>query len=296
MTSMSDVSPARIGLLIDYLDDEGGFDENILPVAATRRRRVRRAAASSSGRSSSSSAPCKDCPTAPSAPSAMPSTSWWTRVRLSSSGRGCPRTVSALRPICRGRSPRSPASRWERPKRCWGSGCSGFPPARWRKSRSSWRPSPRSTAAASVGIAFEDSLIGNEYLRTTRVACKDAGLRITAEVPIPQVAGREARRRWRSLAADKPDGILHVGFGLGIPGMNDALEAIGWMPPALHDDGLRVRRDERVVAQTARRVDRPRPVRRAQRDGPGVPRQVRSPPRPAARVLLSACTATTSGE
>ena len=23
--------PARIGLLIDYLDDEGGFDENILP-------------------------------------------------------------------------------------------------------------------------------------------------------------------------------------------------------------------------------------------------------------------------
>ncbi|MFY9918085.1 MAG: hypothetical protein WAL26_06750, partial [Mycobacterium sp.] len=28
---MSDVKPARIGLLIDYIDDQGGFDENILP-------------------------------------------------------------------------------------------------------------------------------------------------------------------------------------------------------------------------------------------------------------------------
>ena len=28
---MSDVTPARIGLLFDYIDDEGGFDENILP-------------------------------------------------------------------------------------------------------------------------------------------------------------------------------------------------------------------------------------------------------------------------
>ena len=28
---MSDVTPARIGLLIDYIDDDGGFDENILP-------------------------------------------------------------------------------------------------------------------------------------------------------------------------------------------------------------------------------------------------------------------------
>ena len=35
----------------------------------------------------------------------------------------------------------------------------------------------------------------------------------------------------RILAEGKPDGILHVGFGLGIPGMNAALEAIGWMPP-----------------------------------------------------------------
>jgi ABC-type branched-subunit amino acid transport system substrate-binding protein len=82
----------------------------------------------------------------------------------------------------------------------------------------------------SVGIAFEDSLIGNEYLRTTRAACADAGLRITAEVPIPQVQA-DKRAAMKLLAADRPDAILHVGFGLGIPGMNDALEEIGWLPP-----------------------------------------------------------------
>jgi ABC-type branched-subunit amino acid transport system substrate-binding protein len=82
----------------------------------------------------------------------------------------------------------------------------------------------------SVGIAYEDSLIGQEYLRTTRVACQGAGLRITAEVPIPQVEA-EKRTALATLAASKPDAIVHVGFGLGILGMNAALEQIGWMPP-----------------------------------------------------------------
>jgi ABC-type branched-subunit amino acid transport system substrate-binding protein len=82
----------------------------------------------------------------------------------------------------------------------------------------------------TVGIAFEDSLIGAEYLRTARAACKNVGLRITAEVPIPQVEA-EKQAAMAVLAEDKPDGILHVGFGLGIPGINAALEALGWMPP-----------------------------------------------------------------
>ena len=82
----------------------------------------------------------------------------------------------------------------------------------------------------TVGIAFEQSLIGAEYLRTTRRACADAGLRITAEVAIPQVEA-EKEAAMRALAESQPDAILHVGFGLGIPGMNAALEAIGWMPP-----------------------------------------------------------------
>jgi branched-chain amino acid transport system substrate-binding protein len=82
----------------------------------------------------------------------------------------------------------------------------------------------------TVGVAFEDSLIGTEYLRTTRRACAEVGLRITAEVPIPQVEA-EKQQAMELLGADRPDAILHVGFGLGIPGMNAALEAIGWVPP-----------------------------------------------------------------
>lgn len=82
----------------------------------------------------------------------------------------------------------------------------------------------------TIGIAFEDSLIGREYLRSARSACQEAGLRITNEVAIPQVQA-EKRAAMELLAADRPDGVVHVGFGLGIPGMNDALREIGWMPP-----------------------------------------------------------------
>src|SRR5439155_22351087 len=63
----------------------------------------------------------------------------------------------------------------------------------------------------TVGIAYEDSLIGHEYLRATRAACGDAGLRITAEVPIPQVEA-DKRQAMTTLAAQKPDAIVHVGF------------------------------------------------------------------------------------
>jgi ABC-type branched-subunit amino acid transport system substrate-binding protein len=82
----------------------------------------------------------------------------------------------------------------------------------------------------SVGIAYEDSLIGHEYLRSTRAACVDAGLTITGEVPIPQVDA-EKHQAMKVLADEEPDGLVHVGFGLGLIGMNAALEQIGWVPP-----------------------------------------------------------------
>jgi ABC-type branched-subunit amino acid transport system substrate-binding protein len=82
----------------------------------------------------------------------------------------------------------------------------------------------------SVGIAFEDSLIGHEYLRSARSACRGADLRITGEVAIPQVEAEKAAAM-AELAAEKPDAILHVGFGLGLVGMNQALKEIGWLPP-----------------------------------------------------------------
>ena len=146
----------------------------------------------------------------------------------------------------------------------------------------------------TVGIAFEDSLIGIEYLRTTRVACADAGLRITAEVPIPQVQS-DKQTAMATLAADKPDAILHVGFGLGILGINDALREIGWDATAIHHHGVRIRVDHPMVARTARRLDRAGPSTTSATWWPAVSRPVRSAPRTQAGVLLPRkCTAVTS--
>jgi ABC-type branched-subunit amino acid transport system substrate-binding protein len=81
----------------------------------------------------------------------------------------------------------------------------------------------------SVALAYEDSLLGNEYLRAARRACGEAGLRITAEVAIPQLEAGKLETM-RTLAAGRPDGVLHLGFGLGVVGMNAALHEIGWEP------------------------------------------------------------------
>ena len=81
----------------------------------------------------------------------------------------------------------------------------------------------------TVGIAHETSLIGDEYVRAARVACLEYGLRVVAEVAIPQVEA-DKQAAMAALAGAKPDGIMHVGFGLGLLGMNQALEALGWVP------------------------------------------------------------------
>ena len=82
---------------------------------------------------------------------------------------------------------------------------------------------------ATVGIAYEASLIGEEYLHSTRVACKEYGLRVTAEVAIPQIE-HEKQAAIAELAQERPDALMHVGFGLGLFGMNEALQELGWMP------------------------------------------------------------------
>jgi ABC-type branched-subunit amino acid transport system substrate-binding protein len=81
----------------------------------------------------------------------------------------------------------------------------------------------------TVALAYEDSLLGNEYLRAARAACRQVGLKVTAEAAIPQLEA-DKRETMRALAAGKPDGVLHVGFGLGVVGMNAALAEIGWAP------------------------------------------------------------------
>jgi branched-chain amino acid transport system substrate-binding protein len=81
----------------------------------------------------------------------------------------------------------------------------------------------------SVAIAYEDSLLGNEYLRAARAACKQIGMPITGEAPIPDVPSAKGEAM-KGLAKGNPDGLMHVGFGLGVIGMNDALKEIGWAP------------------------------------------------------------------
>ena len=48
---------------------------------------------------------------------------------------------------------------------------------------------------------------------------------------IPQVATEKRVGDGGAARAAKPDAIFHVGFGLGLLGMNEALDAIGWKPP-----------------------------------------------------------------
>ena len=81
----------------------------------------------------------------------------------------------------------------------------------------------------SAGIVFEDSLLGNEYLRRARDACNELGLKITGEAGVPQIEA-DKRAVVIALAEGRPDCILHVGYGYGLPGINAALKEIGWMP------------------------------------------------------------------
>jgi hypothetical protein len=123
---MVDVTPARIGLLIDYLDGHGGFDENILPslqlvadefvAGGIIERPVEFVTRAVQGA----------CRTDPFERCAMHSSSSLRKTYLSSSDPGFLRTVWRCAPMSK-TSPRCPSSRWAPPKACWGV---GFRPAR----------------------------------------------------------------------------------------------------------------------------------------------------------------------
>ena len=124
------------------------------------------------------------------------------------------------------------ASRWRRPRPCRRVGVrteqrlDGGRADRWPR----W---PEHDGRTSVGIAYEQSLIGQEYLRTAPASRVSTPGRGHGEVAIPQVGGRAPGRPWRSSQhRASPTAMFHVGFGLGLLGMNEgALEAIGWDPP-----------------------------------------------------------------
>jgi branched-chain amino acid transport system substrate-binding protein len=221
------VSPARVGLLVDYLDAENGYDENVLPslqlVAddyverGILERPVEFVVRAVQGLPNGSFRRVRDAFYELVDEDALVIFGPW----VSENGVALRRYVEDLAqvPIITMGASESMLGEW----------VFGLPAGSMEE-----EPIIMATVAAldgcrTVGIAFEDSLIGHEYLRTTRVACGQAGLTITAEVPIPQVES-DTRDALATLAADKPDALMHVGFGLGIIGMNAALEAIGWMP------------------------------------------------------------------
>lgn len=81
-----------------------------------------------------------------------------------------------------------------------------------------------------ISVVHEQSLVGNQYLDFFRQACRDTGLEIVAEVGVPQVE-TDKSRVVRALQAPDPDAVMHVGFGHGLWGINDALAELGWDPP-----------------------------------------------------------------
>jgi branched-chain amino acid transport system substrate-binding protein len=82
----------------------------------------------------------------------------------------------------------------------------------------------------TVAVTYERSLIGQKYLSFFREACEVEGLAIVGEHAIAQ-SGVDATAVVQALHAAAPDAIVHLGFGLGVVGVNDALAALDWDPP-----------------------------------------------------------------
>ena len=83
---------------------------------------------------------------------------------------------------------------------------------------------------ARVAVIYERSLIGQKYLASFRDACRVERLAIVCEAPIAQ-SGVDATEVVGALHESSPDAIVHLGFGLGVVGVNDALAALDWDPP-----------------------------------------------------------------
>jgi branched-chain amino acid transport system substrate-binding protein len=81
-----------------------------------------------------------------------------------------------------------------------------------------------------VGVLFEQSLVGQSYVRNFRDACRREGIRIAAEESIAQTA-QDVSRAVRVLHEAKVDAIVHCGFGFGIVMVNPALQELDWDPP-----------------------------------------------------------------
>jgi ABC-type branched-subunit amino acid transport system substrate-binding protein len=81
-----------------------------------------------------------------------------------------------------------------------------------------------------IGVIYDDSAIGNEYLTFFRSACREEGLRIVAQEPISQIEDDLTVAVTGARDAGS-EGLVYLGFGLPGVHINRALKAMGWDPP-----------------------------------------------------------------
>ena len=81
-----------------------------------------------------------------------------------------------------------------------------------------------------VGVLFEQSLVGQTYLKNFQKACRHKGIRIVIEAPIAQTA-QDVTNAVRTVYEAKAEALVHCGFGFGSVMINSALETLNWDPP-----------------------------------------------------------------
>ena len=82
----------------------------------------------------------------------------------------------------------------------------------------------------TAGALIERSRVGHSYITGFRDACARAGIRIVSEQLIPQTA-QDITEQVTRLHADRPDVIVHCGFGFGMAMTNMVLASLDWDPP-----------------------------------------------------------------
>ena len=241
----AEVTPARIGLLIDHLDDKGGYDENVLPslqlvaddyVARGILERpvefvVRAVQESPRG----SFRPVRDAFYELVDEDALVIFGPW----VSENGVALRRYVQALAQV--------PIITMAASETMLGEWVFGLPAGSMEE-----EPIIMATVAAldgcrSVGLAFEDSLIGREYLRTTREACRDAGA--DDHCRGRDIAGRVGQTRGDGGAGSRQTGRHHArGIRAGRRRHERGAGGHGLDATSIHHYRFRIRSHRTVVA------------------------------------------------
>jgi ABC-type branched-subunit amino acid transport system substrate-binding protein len=93
-----------------------------------------------------------------------------------------------------------------------------------------WAHLIRKAGLHTVGVIYEESLLGAKYRQNFARVAKQHGLSVVAEEGIAASA-QDVSPMVRRLYEAKPDALVYGGFGFGHVGINPSLAALGWDPP-----------------------------------------------------------------